>query len=129
MIRHLAFVCVAVGFLSAPTITWAGDGTTPAAHPIGAHKSVRDMTPEQRQAYWDNLPAVEKEKILARRHEIEAERLKKTDPSDPTPGENAAAQNAQALAIWKAMTPDQKRAFLSAHKAEVENLLQPQTAP
>lgn len=113
-------------------------------------KSVRDMTAEERQLMWNQLPEEQKQRILERRQKAAAEKARQnkwknlsgkqpgatpsanagtatTMParrdgswnSDPnlTPQQRASIQRGADL--WKSMTPEQKKAFVSQHRDKI----------
>jgi hypothetical protein len=136
--KHVLLTTAAILAFAAPlSMSHAADGTTPAHQVAGAGKSVRDMTPDERRAFWNSLSDEDKARILARRSHAKdqkswdsmtpEQRAARTthrradtagDPQDGmTPGRRQQLANGKAQ--WDAMTPDQKRAFLKDHAEEI----------
>jgi predicted Fe-S protein YdhL (DUF1289 family) len=98
-------------------------------------KSLSDMSPDERRAYWENLPDEDKARIMQRRQALQAERMSKAGPATGgpmTPAPDSAPVAAPGMplapeetgekaaeAAWEAMTPDEKRAFIQAHRADL----------
>jgi hypothetical protein len=106
-------------------------------------KPVRDMTDSERQEFWDRLPQADKDRIIAKRQQIEQEAAQQErwktpsagTPRSMVPDSQPVAPDATAnpelqrsldngKAQWDAMTPEEKRAFVEAHKAEIMNAIE-----
>lgn len=143
------------------TVTTAGNGTavvtpnnnvvtgttvTTDLNPTG--KSLRDMTDEERQAFWNNLPADEKQRIIERRQQMEAARknpwrkgglsnndMKTVMPAprsttsvqaDPNAqGDDLNARLSRGKAAWDSMTDAQKRQFIEQNQDAIRAAVQP----
>lgn len=120
--------------MSGAAFAQSDDGTVAASQPV-QQKSLRDMSAEERAQFWQNLPAEEKARIMARRQEAQAAQSKKQQWLTPHNNDNRSAViaphaqvtegNAQARSMasgkaqWDAMTPEQKKAFVKEHEAEI----------
>jgi hypothetical protein len=68
-------------------------GTIPASQPVAhsAQVSVRDMTPEQRQQFWNNLPEADKKRILMRRMAMQIQASTPVKPGEVSPNAKTPA--------------------------------------
>jgi hypothetical protein len=99
------------------------------AQPV--QKSVKDMTQAERKAYWNTLPAEQKQRILERRKQMMAKRRTqgeweertsvKNRPSETTFENLTEERQAAAKARWEAMTPEQKAEFVDTYKAQIKD--------
>lgn len=121
----LLIFCALIGLSGAPVFAADDANTTAASQPV--QKSLKDMTREERQAYWAALPEDQKQRILSRRKAV-MEKQRSQDQwkartsvkDEPAPYETLNTQRQQgAKAQWDAMTPEQKKAFLETHQAEI----------
>jgi predicted Fe-S protein YdhL (DUF1289 family) len=106
-------------------------GSVTAVAPAPNGKSVRDMTPAERQAFWDNLPEEDKQRILARRMQAQPGSVPGSGPAAAAPLADTGnpelnGQLARGKAAWDSMSDEQKRAFVDQHKDQIRAAIQGQ---
>jgi len=139
---------VTVNPFSTNSGTVIGGGTKPfgAARRTQDPATVREMSAEDRKLMWDQLPDEQKQRILAKRQELAAEKARQNKwknlsgqpktgaakatagasgkqgawVNDPnlTPDQKAAIQ--RGANAWGSMSPEEKKAFVAKHQSQIQ---------